>query len=82
MFFLKNYKEIWGRRSSKILNALHSLTKANNWIGKDAVSPGSLEAIHTLCEFYGVEEQKLKTELRLFHACFPNTSTMKEMLKH
>lgn len=61
---------------------MHStLTKAKNWIGKDAVGPGSLEAIHTLCEFYGEEEQKLKTELRVFHASFPNTSTMKEMLK-
>lgn len=68
-------------QSSKILNALHSLTKANNWIGKDAVGPDFLEAIHTLCEFYGGEEQKLKTELRVFHASFPNTSTMKEMLK-
>lgn len=67
-------------QSSKILNTLHSLTKANNWIGKDAVGPGSLEAIHTLFDFYGGEEQKMKTELRVFHASFPNTSTMK-MLK-
>ncbi|KAF3856755.1 hypothetical protein F7725_017478 [Dissostichus mawsoni] len=28
--------------SSKILNALHTLTKANNWIGKDAMGPDSL----------------------------------------
>ncbi|KAJ4944109.1 hypothetical protein JOQ06_012654 [Pogonophryne albipinna] len=67
--------------SSKILNALHTLTKANNWIGKDAMGPDSLDAIHMLCEFYGGEEQKLKTELRVFHASFPNTCTMKGILK-
>lgn len=84
MSFLRNYKEFRGEgetQSSKILSALHSLTKANNWIGEDAMGPDSLEAIHTLCEFYGVEEQKLKTELRVFHASFPSTSTLKEMLK-
>ncbi|KAK1880352.1 Zinc finger MYM-type protein 1 [Dissostichus eleginoides] len=31
--------------SSKILNALHTLTKANNWIGKDAMGPDSLDAL-------------------------------------
>lgn len=67
--------------SGKILNALHTLTKANNWIGKDAMGPDSLEAVHMLCEFYGGEEQKLKTELRVFHASFPNTCTMKGILK-
>ncbi|KAJ4947852.1 hypothetical protein JOQ06_009883 [Pogonophryne albipinna] len=67
--------------SSKILNALHTLTKANNWIGKDAMGPDSLDAVHMLCEFCGGEEQKLKTELRVLHASFPNTCTMKGIFK-
>ncbi len=67
-------------QSSKILSALHNLTKANNWIVKDAVGPDSLKAISALCEFYGGEE-KLKTELKVFHASFPTSSTLKEMLK-
>jgi len=67
-------------QSNKILNALHSLTKASNWAGKDAMGPDSAEAVHTLCAFYGGEEEKLKTELRVFHASFPKTLTVKGML--
>lgn len=67
--------------SSKVLNVLHGLMKASNWIGKDSMGPDSGEAIHTLCEFYKSEDEMLTTELRDFHASFPATSTMKGMLK-
>lgn len=50
---------------------------AGNWLGKYAMG---LEAIHTLCEFYGGEEEKLKTEPRVFHASFQDALTLKWML--
>lgn len=85
MFFHRNHKLRFRgdgeTQTSKILSALHSSTKDNNWIGGDEIGPDSLETIHTLCEIYGGEEQKLKTELRICHASVPNTSTIKGMLK-
>lgn len=74
--------------TGKILQSFHSLTLHDNWVGtpnKEAV-----QAIHTLCDFYGVEEeQQLKTELKLYHTIFMSSgmesmlSTLKETsVKH
>ena len=72
---LRRFKGDGKTQTFKVVSALHSLTKASNWVGKDAMGPDS-----TLCEFYGGEEEKLKTELRVFHASFQNTQTLKEIL--
>ncbi|XP_061909659.1 zinc finger MYM-type protein 1-like isoform X1 [Entelurus aequoreus] len=68
-------------QSFKVLSALHSLTKASNWVGKHVMGPDSTEAVRTLCEFYGGEEEKLKTELRVFYASFYDTLTLKGILR-
>lgn len=57
----------------------HGLTKASNWIGNDAMGPDFVEAIHAQYELYGGQDKKLKTELRVYHASFPDTNTTKGM---
>lgn len=43
-------------RSFKVLSALHSLTKASNWVGKDAMGPDSAELFSRCVN--SVEEKK------------------------
>lgn len=63
-----------------IIHSFHTLTVPDNWVG--SIDPAADQAIHTLCEFYGVkEEEKLKIELKVFHATFPSkNNSMMEML--
>lgn len=63
-----------------ILKGLHSLTVASKW--SKGVEPGDVELVRTVSKFYGIEEEKIFTELKVFHASysFPK-STVQEMLK-
>lgn len=64
--------------TGKILQSFHSLTVHDNWVGTPNTE--AVQAIHTLCDFYGAEEeQQLKTELMVFHTTF-KSSGMKSML--
>lgn len=64
--------------TGKILQSFHSLTVHDNWVGTPNTE--AAQAIHTLCDFYGVEEeQQLKTELKVYHTTF-KSSGMKSML--
>ncbi|KAK0134978.1 Zinc finger MYM-type protein 1 [Merluccius polli] len=71
------HRRFKGDGKTQSFKVLSALDKASNWVGKDVMGPDSTEAIHTLCEFYGGEEEKLKTELRVFHASFQDTLTLK-----
>lgn len=64
--------------TGKILQSFHSLTDHDNWLGTP--NPEAFQSIHTLCDFYGVEEeQQLKTELKVYHTTF-KSSGIKSML--
>ncbi|KAJ8417948.1 hypothetical protein AAFF_G00227910 [Aldrovandia affinis] len=64
--------------TDRIIQSFHSLTVPANWVS--STNPEADQAIHTLCDLYGVEEEKLKSELKVFHASFPSNDSMKVML--
>lgn len=85
--FLRDGQEMVRRFKGKdnsstgiILKGLHSLTVASKW--SKGVEPGDVELVRTVSKFYGIEEEKIFTELKVFHASysFPK-STVQEMLK-
>lgn len=67
-----------GTSSAKIVQSFHLLTVPDNWVG--GTNSEAEQAIHTLCDFYGVEEEVLKSELKVFHSTFPSNNGMKVML--
>ncbi|ROL55054.1 NLR family CARD domain-containing protein 3 [Anabarilius grahami] len=86
--FLDTVTEELGRRfkvdgtmpTGKILQSIHSLTVHDNWDASWENGTYGHPTIHTLCDFYGVEEeQQLKTELKVFHTTF-KSSGMRSML--
>ncbi len=63
-----------------ILKGLHSLTVASKW--SKGVEPGDAELVRTVSKFYGIEEEKVFTELKVFHASYSFTkNNVQEMLK-
>lgn len=66
--------------TDRIIQSFHSLTVPANWVS--STNPEADQAIHTLFDLYGVEEEKLKLELKVFHASFPipSNDSMKVML--
>ncbi|GAA6092481.1 zinc finger MYM-type protein 1-like [Tachysurus ichikawai] len=63
-----------------ILKCLHSLTVASKW--SKLVEPCDAELVRTVSKFYGIEEEKVFTELKVVHASYSFTkSNVQEMLK-
>lgn len=56
-----------GSHTSRIIESFQPLTDAN-WVGTPNTE--AMEAVHILCEFYGEDEEQLKTELKVFHSSF------------
>ncbi|QQP49769.1 Uncharacterized protein FKW44_010540, partial [Caligus rogercresseyi] len=56
--------------TDKIIRSFHSLTVHAEWTRQ--LNPEAKEAVHTLCDFYGEDEDRLLAELKVFHASFPS----------
>ncbi|XP_019212484.1 zinc finger MYM-type protein 1 isoform X2 [Oreochromis niloticus] len=57
-----------GSPTARIIQSFQPLTVHANWVGPP--NPEAIEAVHILCEFYGEDEDQLKTELKVFHSSF------------
>lgn len=58
-----------GSPTARIIQSFHSLTVHANWVSTPNAE--AKEAVHILCDFYGEDEDQLKTELKVFHSSFP-----------
>ncbi len=77
---LRRFKGKDNSSTGIILKGLHSLTVASNW--SKGVEPGDAELVRTVSKFYGIEEEKVFTELKVFHASYSFTkNNVQEMLK-
>ena len=54
----------WG-----ILNAFHCMTVQDNW--KEPVNEEAFKSLQKLCQFYELEVDKLRLELKIFYSSFP-----------
>ena len=65
-----------GSPTSRIIESFQPLTVHANWVGTPNTE--ATEAVHILCEFYGEDEEQLKTELKVFHSSF-TSKNLQEM---
>ncbi|XP_058616362.1 uncharacterized protein LOC131530227 [Onychostoma macrolepis] len=77
---LRRFKGKDNSSTGIILKGLHSLTVASKW--SKGVEPVDAELVRTVSKFYGIEEEKVFTELKVFHASYSFTkNNVQEMLK-
>ncbi|QQP57672.1 Hypothetical protein FKW44_002740 [Caligus rogercresseyi] len=56
--------------TDKIIRSFRSLTVHAEWTRQ--LNPEAKEAVHTLCDFHGEDEDWLLAELKVFHTSFPS----------
>ena len=68
----KRFQENNSTKTGQILGSLYKITDPEVWKIVNDDDTGT-EALQTICQFYGSQqEQKLRAELRVFHASYEN----------